>query len=97
MCRSQAVSKRLRRDPTVSALQSRTPRRGKEVDVDKKITLPKGQFIDDTDAEGQGLFPTDDDVEGHGKPSPDDFTVLPPPPGIGPGHGGELHDSGDDR
>ena len=51
--------------------------------MDKKISLPKGQFIDDTDAEGQGLFPTDDDVEGHGKPSPEDFTVLPPPPGIG--------------
>ena len=71
--------------------------KGKEVDVDKKITLPKDQFIDDTDAEGPGLFPTDDDVEGHGKPAPEDFTVLPPPPGVGPGHGGELHDSGDDR
>jgi hypothetical protein len=72
--------------------------------VDKKISLPKGQFIDDTDAEGQGLFPTDDDVEGHVKINlnpPEDFTVLPPPPGIGmsrsPGHGGEVHDSGDDR
>ena len=68
--------------------------------MDKKISLPKGQFIDDTDAEGQGLFPTDDDVEGHGKPAPDDFTVLPPPPGIGgnrsPGHGGEALDSSDD-
>ena len=94
--------------------------------MDKKISLPKGQFIDDTDAEGQGLFPTDDDVEGHlvigrnqpedegvlptdddveghlviGRNQPEDFTVLTPPPGIGlnrsPGHGGELHDSGDD-
>jgi hypothetical protein len=84
----------------VSALQQRTPAKGKEVDVDKKITLPKGQFIDDTDAEGQGLLPTDDDVEGHVKLTPEDFTVLPPPPGIGSNrspHGGELHDSGDDR
>lgn len=64
--------------------------------MDKKINLPKGQFIDETDAEGPKLFPTDDDVEGHGKPTPEDFTVLPPPPGIGPGHGGELHDTGDD-
>jgi hypothetical protein len=77
--------------------------KGKEVDVDKKISLPKGQFIDETDAEGQGLFPTDDDVEGHVKinlSQPDDFTVLPPPPGIGgnrsPGHGGESLDSSDD-
>jgi hypothetical protein len=70
--------------------------------VDKKISLPKGQFIDDTDTEGQGLFPTDDDVEGHVviRNSPEDFTVLPPPPGLGSNrspHGGELHDSGDDR
>ena len=71
--------------------------------MDKKISLPKGHFIDDTDAEGQGLFPTDDDVEGHVKISvngPEDFTVLTPPPGIGgnrsPGHGGEALDSGDD-
>jgi hypothetical protein len=68
--------------------------------VDKKISLPKGQFIDDTDAESQGLFPTDDDVEGHVRiTQPDDFTVLTPPPGIGSNrspHGGELHDSGDD-
>jgi hypothetical protein len=69
--------------------------------VDKKISLPKGQFIDDTDAEGQGLMPTDQDVEGHVKLSPEDFTVLTPPPGVGlnrsPGHGGEVHDPGDDR
>jgi hypothetical protein len=69
--------------------------------MDKKISLPKGPFIDDTDAEGQGLMPTDQDVEGHVKLSPDDFTVLTPPPGVGPsrspGHGGEVHDSGDDR
>ena len=71
--------------------------------MDKKISLPKGQFIDDTDTEGQGLFPTDDDVEGHVRISqkgPEDFTVLPPPPGIGgnrsPGHGGEALDSSDD-
>ena len=68
--------------------------------MDKKISLPKGQFIDDTDAEGQGLMPTDQDVEGHVKLSPEDFTVLTPPPGVGlnrsPGHGGEVHDSGDD-
>ena len=68
--------------------------------MDKKIRLPKGQFIDDTDAEGQGLFPTDDDVEGHAKLTPEDFTVLTPPPGFGPnrspGHGGEVHDSSDD-
>jgi len=70
--------------------------------VDKKISLPKGQFIDDTDAQGQGLFPTDDDVEGHVviRNQPEDFTVLTPPPGVGlnrsPGHGGELHESGDD-
>lgn len=70
--------------------------------MDKKISLPKGQFIDDTDAEGQGLLPTDQDVEGHVKISqngPEDFTVLPPPPGHGSNrspHGGELHDSGDD-
>jgi hypothetical protein len=75
---------------------------GKEVDMDKKISLPKSQFIDDTD-EGQGLLPTDQDVEGHvviGRNQPEDFTVLTPPPGVGlnrsPGHGGELRDSGDD-
>ena len=93
--------------------------------MDKKISLPKDQFIDDTDAEGQGLLPTDQDVEGHvvigrnqpedegvlptddveghvviGRNQPEDFTVLTPPPGIGSNrspHGGELHDSGDDR
>ena len=68
--------------------------------MDKKISLPKGQFIDETDAEGNGLLPTDDDVEGHGKPSPEDFTVLPPPPAFGSNrapHGGEVNDSGDDR
>jgi len=69
--------------------------------VDKKISLPKGQFIDDTDAEGQGLLPTDQDVEGHVviRNQPEDFTVLPPPPGVGSNrspHGGELHDSSDD-
>ena len=68
--------------------------------MDKKISLPKGQFIDDTDAEGQGLFPTDDDVEGlHDGPA-QDFTVLPPPRGMGGscsrGQGGEALDSSDD-
>jgi hypothetical protein len=68
--------------------------------VDKRIKLPKDQFIDGTDTEGTGLLPTDEDVEGHllGN-QPEDFTVLPPPPGIGlsrtPGHGGELHDTDD--
>ena len=68
--------------------------------MDKKIRLPKEQFIDDTDAEGRGVFPTDDDVEGHARLGPEDLTVLPPPPGIGlnrsPGHGGEARDSSDD-
>ena len=70
--------------------------------MDKKISLPKGQFIDDTDAEGQGLLPTDQDVEGHvviGRNQAEDFTVHTPPPGLGSNrspHGGELHDSGDD-
>ena len=64
--------------------------------MDKKITLPKGSFIDDKDPEGLVAMPTDDDVEGHAS----DFTVLPPPPGFGlnrsPGHGGEVVDSSED-
>jgi hypothetical protein len=69
---------------------------GQEVDVDKKIRLPRENFIDDKDAEGLVSLPTDDDVEGHAS----DFTVLPPPPGFGlnrsPGHGGEVVDSSED-
>ena len=68
--------------------------------MDKKITLPKGQFIDDTDAEGQGLFPTDDDVEGHGKPSAGGLHRPPTAAGDrrerSPGTAAKLHDSGDD-
>ena len=71
--------------------------------MDKHIKLPKEGFIDDKDIEGSGLLPTDDDVEGHIRPDqngPEDFTVLPPPPGFGldrsPGHGGELRDSSED-
>jgi hypothetical protein len=68
--------------------------------VDKHIKLPKEGFIDDKDIDGSGLLPTDDDVEGHGLNKPDDFSVLPPPPGFGldrsPGHGGEVHDSSED-
>ena len=68
--------------------------------MDKKISLPKGQFIDDTDAEGQGLFPTDDDVEGHVKPTA--RGLHGPPAAAGdrsnrsPGTAAKLHDSSDD-
>lgn len=64
--------------------------------MDKKIRLPKEGFLDETEAEG--VLPTDTDVEGHLAGHPDDFTGLPPPPGIGTrsgGHGGEVRD-GDD-
>jgi len=68
--------------------------------MDKNIKLPKEGFIDDKDIDGSGLLPTDDDVEGHGLTEPDDFSVLPPPPGFGldrsPGHGGEVRDSSED-
>jgi hypothetical protein len=70
--------------------------------MDKKIRLPREGFIDDKDPEGLVALPTDDDVEGHriNMNTPEDFTVLPPPPGIGlnrsPGHGGEARDSSDD-
>ena len=71
--------------------------------MDKKIRLPRESFIDDKDPEGLVEMPTDDDVEGHARISPttpEDFTVLPPPPGFGlnrsPGHGGEVVDSTDD-
>ena len=68
--------------------------------MDKKIRLPRESFIDDKDPEGLVAMPTDDDVEGHGQTGPEDFTVLPPPPGFGlnrsPGHGGEVVDSGED-
>jgi hypothetical protein len=64
--------------------------------MDKKIRLPREGFIDDKDAQELVDLPTDDDVEGHAS----DFTVLPPPPGLGlnrsPGHGGEARDSSDD-
>ena len=68
--------------------------------MDKKIRLPREAFIDDKDPEGLVAMPTDDDVEGHLQNTPEDFTVLPPPPGFGlnrsPGHGGEVVDSGED-
>lgn len=69
--------------------------------MDKKIRLPRENFIDDKDAEGLVSMPTDDDVEGHGLTNqPDDFTVLPSPPNFGlsrsPGHGGEVVDSSED-
>ncbi|HEU5205496.1 MAG TPA: hypothetical protein VFU17_14490 [Candidatus Limnocylindrales bacterium] len=71
--------------------------------MDKKIRLPRENFIDDKDAESLVSLPTDDDVEGHvvlGRNQPDDFTVLPSPPNLGlnrsPGHGGEVRDSGKD-
>ena len=67
--------------------------------MDKRIKLPKEAFLDETEAEGQGLTPTDQDVEGHLAGTPDEFTVLTPPPGIGsgrsPGHGGEAHADSD--
>lgn len=74
--------------------------------MDKKIRLPRARFIDDKDPEGLVAMPTDDeDVEGHRQiirntNAPEDFTVLPPPPGFGlnrsPGHGGEVVDSSED-
>ena len=69
--------------------------------MDKKIRLPRESFIDDKDPDGLVELPTDDDVEGHRVGNtPEDFTVLPPPPGFGlnrsPGHGGEVVDSGED-
>jgi len=69
--------------------------------VDRKIRLPKEGFIDGTEAEGQGFLPTDtEDVEGHRAPDGEEFSPLPTPPSFGldrsPGHGGELHDSGED-
>ena len=70
--------------------------------MDKNIKLPKARFIDDNDAESLVELPTDDDVEGHriNMNTPEDFTVLPSPPGLGlnrsPGHGGEARDSSDD-
>ena len=71
--------------------------------MNKNIKLPKESFIDDKDAESLVELPTDDDVEGHVRINlnpPEDFTVLPSPPGLGlnrsPGHGGEIVDSSDD-
>ena len=68
--------------------------------MDKKIRLPRENFIDDKDAEGLVSLPTDDDVEGHARVTPEDFTVLPSPPNFGlnrsPGHGGEIADASDD-
>ena len=71
--------------------------------MDKHIKLPKESFIDDKDAESLVDLPTDDDVEGHARitpNTPEDFTVLPSPPGLGlnrsPGHGGEARDSSED-
>ena len=70
--------------------------------MNKNIKLPKESFIDDKDAESLVELPTDDDVEGHrvAMNTPEDFTVLPSPPGLGlnrsPGHGGEARDSSDD-
>ena len=71
--------------------------------MNKNIKLPRESFIDDKDAESLVELPTDDDVEGHvriDRDTPEDFTVLPSPPGLGlnrsPGHGGEVVDSSDD-